>query len=1229
MKQRLLSVAAALALTVGAFAQSWTAPVAPDKPLSPAEALMQKAADPVDGGNYYIMNVGEGQFLTGANVWATQISLTSNATPSMQITTVLQQTEDNRTFVFQRTNDAADKFYGDHGRENGYNPPAGRNHLFRSGSDGYVDMNNQGGDWFTITKNNETGYYYIQSSIDQGAFENAANEYAGGTGAGLYVKFTCTIEDPNIEWIFLPVESIDLDVQQQLDDYLGKMEIYNAAFEYYTAQLNLYTKLNEAVKYGVDYAAASAVYTKADPTLEELNAAYAAIAPAVNRAIVLASISESSEENPIEITDFVLVNPDFTQGNVDGWTVAKMGENLGYQNNQVYTTEETGVSLNQFIEAWYPTSSGALGDGGLSQSLIGLPAGRYRLECDAIASWQESNETEVTGVYLYYDNGSYIIHSEQSLYTLNGKPQHFEFEFDYDGADAMTIGLMTKNTNANWVAADNFKLFAIGEVQTPATYTALSALLNDASEIFSNVEYAQAALKNACEQAIATATDLVQSTPDKDKTEQYQNAYTTLSQATEDLRASIAAYKNFAALIEKMEADDLAYADKAGYEEYVSTIEDLLDPYTSALENGTYTTEQIEQAIADFQPLLKATVKKAFDDAVAAGQVLAEPLDITVLFDEMEIPYTTSQAAYEGEIWKEANNDGNFKTNYGTAEVWNSHSFNVYRELQLPAGKYTVTAKGFYREADNASNYSNYLEDNISGFTYLYAGNGQKQLTNVAAIAPTEAPATWNSPAEIEVEEGVSVFIPNNQFTAHEVFTDKDFAEKCLTSVSTVLSADGALRFGIKGDGLQDNQWSVWADFHIYFNVAQASDLDPDIESLIAQVEPMLDEIEIEGLNGPGGVAMGKTKLSDALAQGKAALNSDNADVKNAAITALNEALAYAEKSIELGVKITNTFSDYQEKENQLDHSFVSNYEGFATLMNDIETAMYDEAFESNEQIEGWIEALSGEWLNYILGWTALDAATIDNPVDLTTIIENADFSATDHTQGWTIETEATSGNRGTYENEFLEFWNVNAGWKIYQDLPKLREGFYTLQVDGCYRAAGTTAATDSLKNDNVKQNVIFFAGTMSTPLMAWTDAKGAIFSKLADAQNEYPDLTGNQFNYVVENDTTFFTAPNNRAQMLSFTNIGRYANSLNFGYTSGSFRFGLLQNVVYDNDWTPFGHFRLYYLGTEAPDAVKSIDAADASILAGKEIYNLAGQKVGKAQKGIYIIGGRKVVVK
>ena len=140
MKQRLLSVCAALALTAGAFAQSWTAPTEPVRPESPARAFLENAADVEDQGNYYVMNVGEGQFMVGANVWATQISLSDNATPYMQITTVLQEGTEN-AWVMQRTNDANDKFYGDHGRDNGYNPPAGRNHLFRSGAIDVIGYN--------------------------------------------------------------------------------------------------------------------------------------------------------------------------------------------------------------------------------------------------------------------------------------------------------------------------------------------------------------------------------------------------------------------------------------------------------------------------------------------------------------------------------------------------------------------------------------------------------------------------------------------------------------------------------------------------------------------------------------------------------------------------------------------------------------------------------------------------------------------------------------------------------------------------------------------------------------------------------------------------------------------------------------------------------------------------------------------------------------------------------
>ena len=302
MKQRLLSLIAMVALTVAAFAQTWTAPVAPTAPKSPAQSMLESAVDVEDGGNYYVMNVGEGQFLTGANTWATQISISANATPSMQIT--VQQVEGTESAVqFRRTRDNADTFYGDHGRENGYNPPAGRNILFRSGGDGYVDMNSQGGSYFKLTKN-DSGYYYWQSSEEEAKFENCAEEYAGSTGAGKYVKFTCTIEDPNIEWAFIPVESVDLttDYQALVDAYNEQMTAYRAEVELYEARLQLYNKLNEAVTYKVDYAAASTVYNNASATTEEIKAAYEALAPGVNRAAVLASIVDSSEDNPIDIT---------------------------------------------------------------------------------------------------------------------------------------------------------------------------------------------------------------------------------------------------------------------------------------------------------------------------------------------------------------------------------------------------------------------------------------------------------------------------------------------------------------------------------------------------------------------------------------------------------------------------------------------------------------------------------------------------------------------------------------------------------------------------------------------------------------------------------------------------------------------------------------------------------------------------------------------------------------
>lgn len=1220
MKQRLLSVCAALALTAGAFAQSWTAPTEPVRPESPARAFLENAADVEDQGNYYVMNVGEGQFLVGANVWATQISLSDNATPYMQITTVLQEGTEN-AWVMQRTNDANDKFYGDHGRDNGYNPPAGRNHLFRSGGDGYVDMNNQGGDWFSFTKN-ANGYYYIQSSVEQGKFNNAAEEYAGSTGAGAYVKFTCTAEDPNIEWAFIPVESVDLstDYQSTVDAYNQAVVEYNKAYELYQAQLALYNKLNEAVKYGVAYTEAAAVYANASATLEELNAAYEALAPAVNRAAVLASIGESSEDNPIEITSFVLVNPDFTQGNVDGWTVAKMGENLGYQSNQVYTTEETGVSLNRFIEAWYPTGTGALGDGGLSQSILGLPAGRYRLECDAIASWQGDENTIVTGVYLYYNNGSYTIHSEESLYTFNGKPQHFTFEFDYDGADAMTIGLMTSATNANWVAADNFQLFAIGEVQTPATYTALRALAAEAGDIYINAEYAQATVKDACASALEEAEDLLSTTPEKEKSDEYQAAYTKLNDVLTEMKASVAAYKKFADLVEKMHADDQTYFEKPGYENYVEAIEALLETYESALEEGTYTNEQIEKAIEDFQPLLKNAVQKAFDDAVASGEPLNEPIDITPLFDQLSYVYSGSAVKYPNlpdSLWQNTTKTENFKTQFGTAEVWNDTNFDVYRELQLPKGKYTITVKGFYREADNAVNFDNYVAEATGGFSYLYAGNSQTLMYNVANLCRTDSIEGFNG--TFDAADGNKMYQPNNQQNAHYIFTHEPYAEQVLNTVSTVLSSDGTLRFGVKsGDGLMGNQWTVWEEFHIYYNAATASDYDAQIEALTEQL----------AMAEAHGVSATEQAIEKALTTGEKALATDDANTKIAAIDEMSNAIKAAEQSTQLVKDLQTTLSTYEDKQSALDADFVSNYEAFDVMIEEINSAIEAEEFESNEQIEAWINALPDEFMKYILGWDELDNATGENPVDVSMLMVNANLD--DARNGWVTECETKNG---TDADGCVEFWN-STNFDMHQDIAMLRPGFYRLSVNAFYRAGNSDNEIGVLNaletTDTLLTNEAYlYAGAETAKIMQWTNLKdGALAGTLEENQADYPTL--NASNYTLGTDQAF-CAPNSRAAFETFIEAGRYLNYVIFEYKEGqgAISLGVRKNATIAYDWVPMDNFCLEYLGTEPPVAVESLQADADKRIANAAIYNLAGQKVSKMQKGIYIVGGKKYLVK
>ncbi|MCQ2258176.1 MAG: hypothetical protein MJZ41_09340 [Bacteroidaceae bacterium] len=185
------------------------------------------------------------------------------------------------------------------------------------------------------------------------------------------------------------------------------------------------------------------------------------------------STEGATDEEPVDFTA-VIINPDFSTGNADGWKYqfAEVS-NLGFQNNNVYNGEE--VSVDQFIEGWR-SGNAPIGDGSIEQTISKLPAGVYTLTVDAIANLQSSqaDDPEADDYWETASNGIYLFASEADgkksaieIKSANGSPKHFSLVFAKENADSdVTIGIQAIQSTCNWIAADNWTLAyngAIGE----------------------------------------------------------------------------------------------------------------------------------------------------------------------------------------------------------------------------------------------------------------------------------------------------------------------------------------------------------------------------------------------------------------------------------------------------------------------------------------------------------------------------------------------------------------------------------------------------------------------------------------------------------------------------------------------------------------------------------------------------------------------------------------------
>ena len=436
IKHILLALTGALLSAAHVSAQTWTAPE------------VGGSSDPVSGQVYQVRNVESGWFLAGGTSWyswntSTVLVDPSVATPlSFTLTEEIDNFGNSLGWTFARTTD---------GRHTFISAPSPQ------GLEGYgemhVDMNSQGHDHFELLPQGN-GNYYIRAV--------ESDELYGSSMDGYYEKYWGWqgSDSPYPTAVYATVRPSDgfyCDWQ-----FVGEndMAVYQARLRLY----NLTADIDQE-SLGIDYQPYYSAYVSND--LDALNQAIAELKAQIQQARATQLAQGASAENPVDFTS-LLENPSFDMGNISGWTCTFQknvnSDNPGYQGNRPYTNGS--VQISQFIEAWtnnnYNTnrSFAALGDGELSQGINGLPAGLYTLECYAIAVQQyQTSENPVEGVELFAtdSNGEQI----QELATGNRIPEHFKLTFTTDGG-YINLGLRTRNTSANWIAADNFRLTYYG-----------------------------------------------------------------------------------------------------------------------------------------------------------------------------------------------------------------------------------------------------------------------------------------------------------------------------------------------------------------------------------------------------------------------------------------------------------------------------------------------------------------------------------------------------------------------------------------------------------------------------------------------------------------------------------------------------------------------------------------------------------------------------------------------
>lgn len=250
---------------------------------------------------------------------------------------------------------------------------------------------------------------------------------------------------------------------------------------------------------------------------------------------------------------------------------------------------------------------------------------------------------------------------------------------------------------------------------------------------------------------------------------------------------------------------------------------------------------------------------------------------------------------------------------------------------------------------------------------------------------------------------------------------------------------------------------------------------------------------------------------------------------------------------------------------------------------HDAIVAGYVEENYANVIAAAGLTATAGDFIDYL--------ATL-NAEDKTSAIGTARFAGS--AGEWKFTELRHQDWQPAYGTDFCELWQATGYYT--QTITGLAKGIYKVTMQG-YERTGGWAECNALGAQGYEiTTATLSANGEEVNLKSWYSGKSG------------------------EDD------PDNTGQAVAKFNEGKYMNEL-YTYVGEDGTLDLMVNIPshVGGNWVLFNNFTLTHYSADVTDIESSVLEAQGSQL----IYDLTGRRVEKAEKGIYIVNGKKVVVK